>query len=341
MEESKHLVIPTNNSIQLPNRYQLVEWVRQWGGSTSDALLAPEIILFTLPSIDGFIAYRLRNDCAAVYGDPTCAAVDIPVLTNAFHQHMDKRNVSIIYLIASQSFTHWAMKNVCNAMLEFGEELTLNPLFDPSKISGENGRLVRKKIKHATREGVTVHEYLQGDAELEQSIEEVGKQWLNSRRGHQFHICNLSLLNDRVGKRWFYAMCDNKMVGIVILNQFKAKGGWFLNNLMIIPTASHGTSELLVITAIKTLADEGCEFVTLGTVTNKVPGEIIGLNKFSAGIVRLAFKLAIKLGNLEGLNIFWSKFNPDRVPSYILFSGKSIGLKELLAIKNASYGGKR
>ena len=144
-----------------------------------------------------------------------------------------------------------------------------------------------------------------------------------------------------MGKRWFYAKCQEKIVGIVILNQFKAKEGWFLNNLMAIPDAPDGVSEHLVISALETLAKEKCTFVTFGMVTNNELGEIIGLNKLSSGIVRTAFNLASKLGSLNGLNIFWSKFNPRREPGYILFSQKSFGFRELMAIKNVSYGGKQ
>ena len=328
------------NVKQIPKRDQLVAWVRQWGGSTSDAILEPAVKIFSIPKIMGFIGYRLIYDCAIVFGDPLCAPTDVAILTNAFHQFMDKQSIRIIYLIVSQSFAKWAINTVCGALLEFGQELTLNPMNDPSKMSGEFGRLVRKKIKHAAREGIIVYEYIQEDAKLEQSIEEISKKWLNKRTGHQFHICNISLFNDRAGKRWFYAKNQDKIMGIVILNQFKAKNGWFLNNLMVIPDAPNGTSEILVISALETLAKENCTFVTFGMVTNPEFGEIMGLNKISAWIVRMALKLAYKVGHLEGQNIFWSKFNPQREPGYILFSRKTFGIRELMAIKNVSYEGK-
>ena len=109
---------------------------------------------------------------------------------------------------------------------------------------------------------------------------------------------------------------------------------------MEIPGAPHGTSELLVVSVLEKLAKEGCTFVTLGTSTSPEPGEIIGFNKFSARIIRIAFKFATKLGNLDRLNIYWSKFNPQSEPCYVLFSRKSFGIRELLAIKDVSYEGK-
>lgn len=341
MEGTKNTFNSDDNFIRTPSRADLVEWVRQWGGSTSEANLDSAVKIFSIDGISGFIAYRLSHGCAIVFGDPICAASDVAILTKSFHQYMDKQGNRIIYLIVSEQFAKWVIDNVCRALIEFGQELNLNPQSDVLKMPGENGRLVRKKIKHATREGVTVHEYLQDDALLEQSIDGVGKAWLQARSGHQFHICDFFIFSDRVGKRWFYAKWQDKLVGVVILNQFKAKAGWFLNNLMVTPDAPHGTSELLVVSALDALAKEGCSFVTVGMVTNQEIGEIIGLNKISAGICRMAFNIATKLGHLDGLNIFWSKFNPNREPGYVVFSRKSFGFRELMAIKNVSYKGKR
>lgn len=340
MEDEKNNVSSDELHTPIPTRAQLVEWVRQWGGSTSDAILDPAVKIFSMPDIKGFIAYRLSHGCAIVFGDPICAPADVAVLTKAFHQFMDKQDIRIIYLIVTQEFAKWAIENVCGALLEFGQELILNPLSDPRKMTNEHGRLVRKKINHATRAGVSVQEYLHSDPALEQSIEKLGDIWLKKHHDHHFHICNLALFNDRVGKRWFYAKNQGNIVGLVILNQFKAHQGWFINNLIVIPGAPHGTSELLIISALETLAKEECRFVTLGMVTNSEIGEIIGLNKFYASIGRMAFKLASKIGHLDNLKIFWSKFNPSTKPGYLLFNRKSIGVRELLAIKDVSYGDK-
>ena len=341
MEEIRKPTISEEYCTQIPKREHLVEWVCQWGGSIAEAVLDPKVNFFSTPEITGVIGYRLSHGCAVVLGEPICSPGDIVILTKAFHQFMDKQDMRVIYLIVSHDFAQWAIGNVCGSLMEFGQELTLNPMSDPRKMTGKHAWVLRNKVKQAARQGVTVHEYRHSDAKLEQSIDEVGKTWLKARRGHQFHIGTLFLFKDRIGKRWFYAKRQDTIVGTVILNQYKGNKGWFLTHLMEIPGAPHGTSELLVVSALETLANEGCTFVTLGTATNPWPGEIIGLNKFSAGIVRLAFKLATKLGHLYGLNVYWSKFNPYREPAYILFSRNSIGIKELLAIKNVSYDGNR
>ncbi len=336
MEAANNKLILDPDLLQIPNRQQIIEWVRQWSGSTVDAVLESQTHIYSIAKIEGFIAYRISHGCAVVFGEPICAVNDREILTKSFHQFMVSKNRRIIYLIVTQEFAQWAINNVCKALFQFGDELYLNPQSDPSKTSGSNSRLIRKKIKHAALEGVTVQEYFPHHIALENAIDAVSQQWLKKHRGH-LHISALSLFNHRIGKRWFYAKVQNKIVGVVVLNQIKAKQGWFLNNLLVIPEAPHGTSELLVITVVKTLAKESSHYVNLGMVPNSNPGKFIGLNKFSSGLIHMTFRFAHYLGHLEGLNVFWSKFNPIKSPGYILLSRKSFGLRELLAIKNVSY----
>ena len=130
MEEANNKVISENNNSQIPKREHLVEWVREWGGSTSDAALDPTMIIYSIPEINGFISYRLCYGCAVVFGDPVCATANVAMLTKFFHDFMNKQNIRIVYLVVSQGFAKWAINNVCDVMFEFGQELILNPVFD-------------------------------------------------------------------------------------------------------------------------------------------------------------------------------------------------------------------
>lgn len=342
MEEAKELAVLQGSSSDSlkEERPAIVELVRCWGGSTTDAVLDPSMQVFSLPGISGFIGYRLAYGCAIAFGDPICAATDKTVMAEAFHRFAEEQGKTIIYVAASQSFAHWAIQHVCGALIEVGEELILDPSFDPRKRTGTHGSLVRRKVKSAQREGVTIHEYLGRDSELERSLEHVGELWLQSRSGPQIHISDVYLFDDRVGKRWFYAKQGDLCVGVITLNQLQAHKGWLLNHLMLTPEAPNGTSELLVVSALEALEKEGCRFVTVGMVTRSELGEIIGLGKFSAKLGRAVFKLAKKVAHLDGLNTFWGKFHPQSVPSYVLFSRKRIGVREILALKSALYGEK-
>ncbi len=323
------------------DRQRIVEFVRKWGGSTTDAVLDPSMQAFHAPDIAGLISYRLKGSCAIVFGDPICEEMDKAALAKAFHRFMQEQGNNIIYISTSKQYARWAIENVCGALIEFGHELVFDPENDPTKASGKHAGLLRRKVKHALREGVQVHEHLTQDPAIEKAIENVGEAWLKGRRGTQIHISNIYLFSNRFGKRWLYAKNGEAIVGTISLNELKAHKGWHMNHLMITPEAPHGTSELLVVSALEMLRNEGCRFTTAGTVTATQLGEIVGLNKFAVWTGRFVFRLAKIIAHLSGLNTFWGKFHPQSRPTYLLFSQKKIGFSELRALKAALSGEKR
>jgi lysylphosphatidylglycerol synthetase-like protein (DUF2156 family) len=320
------------------DRSYIVELVRRWGGSTSDAVLEPTMQIFQHRDIEGFIAYRPSMQCAIVFGDPICSPTDRATLAIAFHRFAEEKGYSVIYIAASQSYAHWAVNNVCGSLIEFGQELIFTPPSDPRKNTGTHASLVRRKTKQAHRQGVTIHEYIRYDPALENAIDQVKVEWLNSRQGLQVHISNVYLFTDCLGKRWFYAKLDNKVIGVIALNHLQARNGWLLNHLMVVPDAPNGVSELLMATALETLEKEGCPFASIGSIASSKLGEIRGLSALTTSMTRVIFKIASKIIHLKGLNTFWGKFYPQSEPSYLIFSRKRIGIRELLSLKRAMSG---
>ncbi len=314
------------------DRLRIVEIVRRWGGLTTDALLDPACQLFCIPQVKGIIGYRIEFGCAIAYGDPVCEPSDMPLLVQAFHDFCQTKYKNIIYLAASEKFAKWALQNVCKAFIEYGEEIYLDPHFNPKDRQGTHASLVRRKIRHAQHEEVIVKEYFPVDAKMEHSLEQVGAAWLQSRHGLQIHISHVHLFNDRMGKRWFYAQQRERIIGVVVLNQLQSRQGWHLNHLMFTPNAPHGTPEILIISVLETLQSECCSFISFGVVPANRLGEIVGLSTSTSWMTRQIYKLAHKIFHLEGHKTFWGKFHPQTKPSYLLFHQSSIGIREVISL---------
>lgn len=315
-------------------RNVLIEYLRRWGGSTTDALLDPGCKIFTTSGIEGLIGYRDETKCVVSYGDPVCASKDIPLLTTAFHRYCTQLGKDIIYVATSKSFTHWALENLGGASIEFGAELTINPQNDPQMRTGSNAQMLRGKVRHAERTGVIIHEYDGENPAIEKHIEEIAMAWLAARKGPQVYIAHVNLFDDRVGKRWLYATMQNRIVGVVMLHQLKEHKGWLLNRLMT-SHAPSGTSELLVISALNILKEEGCEFASFGIAPSAELNEIVALGKLAALLARKVYRLAYRFLKLEGQRKFWEKYHPQEEPCYLLFSKKGLGMKELSSLMHA------
>ncbi len=323
-----------NQTPQL-DRNSLVNTVRKWGDVSTDGILDAKCQIFTDPHIDGLIGYRIEAGNAVVFGDPVCAAADKPRLAKAFQQFCRDQKIGVVYLIVSEEFANWAAQNMRSVLIDFAERFELNPQSNPVDHTGSNPGLVRKKVRHALKEGAFVQEYLGDDLAIEKAIESVAITWQKARLGPQVFLAQFTFFNDRVGKRWFYAKQGEKIVGMLILNQLQAQNGWFLNNVMITKDAPHGISELLVISTLQALAKEQCQSVIIGPVPRQQLGKISGLGRFSEIITRWVYKLAKNIFNLGGHEAFWGKFQPTIYPSYLLFPEKNLSFSSIKALLKA------
>ena len=313
----------------------IIKLTRRWGGLATDALLDPACQYYQTSAIEGFIGYRVERRCAIVYGDPVCALENQVKLAQSFHLFCSDKYKNVIYVTASASFANSVCKESCKVMIEYGESIALNPQNNPKERTGTNGSLIRRKTRQARDYGVTVTEYTSNDSHTEEQIEQVGVEWLNSRKGPQIHISNVHLFENRFGKRWFIAKKKDEIVGTVVLNQLESKEGWHLNHLMTNKNAPNGTPELLVISVLEILKDENCSFVSCGAASTKELGEVKGLSKISSWVARRMFKFATKIFYLKGHKMFWGKFHPITAPSYLVFQKARIGAWELAALMDA------
>lgn len=302
------------------SRQQFVQQVRRWGGVNTDAVLDhDQCQIFSTPSIEGFIGYRLESRRAIVFGEPVCAEENQAALAEAFQHYCQEKGYRVIYTLISEPFAKLALNRFGKVLVQFGNTLVFNPSENPLKKTGSKAVLIRKKVKHAQTDGVEIYEYVTPDPEVENAFEKIGKTWLQSRHGPQIYIAHLNFFADQEGKRWFYALVGEKVVGFLILNEIQAKSGWLLNNLILTAEAPSGTSELLIVAAFKALEEERCTRVEVGPVVESQIKEISGMNSFSAWMLRSIFQIAKRVFRLDGQTVFWEKFQPKLEPSYILF----------------------
>lgn len=329
-----HQIELETENMQL-EEFQIYEkLVHKLGSSISEAALDSQCIFFNTPEIEGIIGYRINHECAIVLGDPICTNENKAPLALAFQKFCSSKNLTVIYFIVSQSFAKWAIHHGSKIMIHIGEEIVFDPTFDP--IEGHKGVKLRNAIHHAQHLGLTVKEYIPLDPEIENSIINVGKTWVEARKGPQIYLGNLNFFQNRTNKRWFYLQDDKqKFIGMAVLGKLEAHKGWLLKFLITIPDVPRGASELLMIKIIETLRSENCRYLTYGMVPADSIGEIIGLGTFGAWTAKKVFGLAKWIFHLDKRKIYWHKFHPNAENTYMLLSSPSIGLKEMRALGKA------
>jgi lysylphosphatidylglycerol synthetase-like protein (DUF2156 family) len=313
----------------------VVQLVRKYAGAASDALLDPSCLQFYHPPLEGFIGYKSLAGCAIVLGDPVCRPEDSLALASAFQLFTREQNLSTIYMMTTERFTKLAQNNLCRASVRFGEELWIPLDKNPFDNTGEKASLLRRKVRHSQQEGVEVHEYRGSDPSLEQGMIALGTEWLNSREGLQIHTSKVRIFENRFGKRWFYALKDNKVIGVLILNRTESTNSYLLNRYMVSPKAPGGTPEALVMCAIDQLREEQCPALCCGIVISNKDFTSTGLSALQNILAKSSLACANRYFGLANRKVFWEKFLPETRSSNLLFETGSIGFKELMALSKA------
>ena len=324
------LIEPTANKQQ-----RILEFVRKWGDVNSDGLLEESCQRFSIDGVDGFIGYKIESSNAVVFGDPVCAPEEKPVYARAFQSFCESQKIGVIYTMVSQEFADWAIENLTATSIKFGEKFILDPQNNFLTNTGSKAVLVRKKLKHATKQGITIKEYTNHDPHVEEGISQVAKNWLQKRHGPQVFLCGLNLFQDKQGKRYFYAEKGGKIIGLVILNAMEAKKGWMLNNLMIDKGTPNGLSELLVVTALQTIAKEECHYAVVGPFVGEQLEKITGMSEIKATMIKFLFKCVKFVFRLDGQRVFWSKFKYYPEDCYLIFPKNNLNFKSLRALFQA------
>lgn len=89
---------------------------------------------------------------------------------------------------------------------------------------------MRMNINHATKAGVTVHEYKvleKRDPDLDREFDRITDEWLEGKKSGmlQFTMGTVGL-DDPMDKRYFYALnSDGKMVAFIVFVPFLGKNG--------------------------------------------------------------------------------------------------------------------
>ena len=274
------------------------------------------------------VAYRLEFQCAIVFGGPVCPPDEAPKLTEAFHKFCRESDFNIIYIIVSEEFAKSIVNRDDRILIEVCEELILDLEQDPCLSSNRLRHRVEKAVKH----GLTIHEYMPFDAEIENSLKQLGIKWQQAIRGPNIYLGHLDFFENYTGKRWFYAKDGEEITAMVMLSRIGRTGGWLLKFLIIAPDSFPSTSEFLMTSVLEILGNEKCRFLTKGMVPVDCLGEITGLGHFSKWFVKVLYQCISRIFRFKKRKEYWQRYNPTAIPSYLVFCGPSIGLNEIRAL---------
>lgn len=206
--------------------------------------------------------------------------------------------------------------------LVFGTSLSSMPIgeqpsWDPASWAGvvRGDRRLREQLRRARAKGVTVRpvstaELEHADGPARARIEELVASWLGARKMPPMgFIVDVQPFDFAAERRCFAAERDGVLVGLLVAVPVYRRAGWLFEDLLRAPHAPNGTTELLIDLAMRTVAEEGSRYVTLGLAP--LAGAVSPWLRF----MRAA---AVALYDFDGVRRFKAKLRPDRWTSILL-----------------------
>ncbi len=292
---------------------------------TSFQILEPGYHYWFHASGDACVAYAKVLGARITVGEPVAAAEAMPEVVQAFVQDSERVGRRVRFFHVSEEF----VRRTGLAATHVGEQ----PEWDPTEWQNtlDNARGLREQLRRARNKGVSTRT-LATTAIIEGSPERLRldaliRRWLASRGMHELKFMVLvhpfSFPEER---RYIIAERAGELVGLAVAVPVYALKGWFVEDLLRDPSAPNGTAELLVDAMMRSFAQEGGRYATLGL--SPLTGDVSPLLAFTRDTTA-------RLYNFGGVRAFKEKLRPQTwQPVYLAYPQGELGplaLRDVLA----------
>lgn len=158
----------------------------------------------------------------------------------------------------------------------------------PFPLSGNKRGKLRQWRNKAQREGVEVFEAPMSGMDLAE-VRALSDDWIKRKGGGEIgRLSRPLLLEDEPGVRYFWARHEGRIKGLAVFDPMYREGrpfAYYHNMDRLSADTPHGTSPLIVLTALEKFQSEGMEKVALGLSPLADIEDDLNANRFMAAIL--------------------------------------------------------
>jgi phosphatidylglycerol lysyltransferase len=287
--------------------------LRYGWNSTAYQILNPGISHWLSPASDAVVGFVEHHGVRIVAGAPVCENERLAEVVSEFEQASATASQRVCYFCAESRLEHVLRDSARHSMVLLGAQPAWQPQRWPRAF--ERHQSLKAQLNRACNKAVTVSEWPVERASRTPALLRCLREWLATRNFPTLHFLIEPMTLERLyDRRVFVAERRHEVIGFVVASPVPCRQGWLIEQIIRGRGAVNGTSELMIDTAIRTLAADGSEFVTLG------------LSPLSRRAVVAwepnPFWLRLVLGwvrahgrrfyNFDGLDAFKTKFQPER-----------------------------
>ena len=261
---------------------------------------------------ESVVGYVTSGKSRVVVGAPVCREESLPGIIQAFECDAAAANQGVCYFMAEARLESVLRDSKDHAKVLLGAQPIWNPSHWPVVIAGHKS--LRAQFNRARNKGVVIREWTIEEANNNDRLRQCLEAWLQSKGLPPLHfVVEPETLERLENRRIFVAEHASEVAAFLVLSPIPGRNGWLTEQFPHHPNAPNGTVELMMDSAIRRLADEGFDYVTLGLSPLSKRAKIEPFDNPVWLRILLAWmrKHGQRFYNFDGLDAFKSKLTPD------------------------------
>jgi phosphatidylglycerol lysyltransferase len=286
---------------------------------------------------DAVIGYVKRHNVWVVAGAPVCDQNRLGSAVASFEYETAQAGAHVCYLGADTRLELHFHSDSNHSIVVIGALPIWKPQHWPLILARRTS--IRAHIKSVRNKGVFVSEWPPEQAENHPDLKRCLNEWLLEQRLPPMHfLAEPQILGRLFDRRVFVAEHGGDPVGFLVASPVPARNGWLIEQVIQGQNAPLGTAELIIDVVMRSMAEDGFDYVTLGLAPLSRRARVD--TSYNPPWLNLIFACLRVCGrhfyNFDGLEAFKAKFQPDEwEPIFAISNEPRFSLGTLYAIAAA------
>jgi phosphatidylglycerol lysyltransferase len=315
--------------------------LRYGWNATAYQIINPGIELWFSSICEAVVGFVRAHNTLVVAGAPICARERLADVATEFEQAAWRDGKRVCYFGAEARLESLYRGAATHSTVLLGAQPAWRP---PNwlKIVSRRASL-RAQLNRARNKAVSVREWSSSQAAGHPALWSCLHEWLATRGLPPMHfLVEPQTLERLVDRRVFVAELKGQIVGFLVASPVPRRNGWLIEQIIRGRGAPNGTAELMIDAAVRTMAEEESEYVTLG-LSPLSRRAMISMEEnplWLRWLLSWARAHGRRFYNFDGLDAFKTKFQPEQwEPVFAIFNASHFSPTALYAIAEAFTNG--
>jgi phosphatidylglycerol lysyltransferase len=318
------------------------ELVLRYGwNATAYQIVNPGIELWFSSICEAVVGFVRAHNTLVVAGAPVCARDRLADVATEFEQAARLDGKRVCYFGAEARLESLYRGATTHSMVLLGAQPIWRPV-NWLKIISHRASL-RAQFNRARNKSVSVVEWHSSHAAKHPALQSCLQEWLETRGLPPMHfLVEPQTLERLADRRVFVAEQKGQVVGFLVASPIPKRNGWLIEQIIRGHGAPNGTAELMIDAAVRAMAEEESEYVTLGLSPLSRRAGISQEDNplWLRWLLSWAQAHGRRFYNFDGLDAFKTKFQPERwEPVFAIFNAPHFSPTALYAIAEAFTNG--